>query len=268
MSDETPSPSATPPRPRSVVARALARHRVSTWLQVALPLVVIAAGCSISPHNRAAAVRLTIAVIAADLLVLLVLLGIDLFALASALRAARRRARGLGPVRRGVDFGLGDDVWLARVAAEQPYRAQDRLEPVAVGSPSLAATAICACLSKRVVLGTGAGLIAAMLAVPPLAPPYSYVEHERGTVRTAANTMRSATVLYRQDHPGTCPSVADLKAERFLDPGFFERDPWGNGWQIVCGDDEITATSWGPDRRQGTADDIVVPPPVDASVQP
>jgi hypothetical protein len=81
-----------------------------------------------------------------------------------------------------------------------------------------------------------------------------------GTTNTACNSIRSATILYLNSHAGNvCPSVAQLKQDDLLVPNFRSTDPWGNAFKIVCGVDEITVSTPGPDQTWGTADDISVP---------
>jgi general secretion pathway protein G len=38
-------------------------------------------------------------------------------------------------------------------------------------------------------------------------------------------------------------------------------DPWGTAYKIACTEDEVTVSSSGPDKKEGTADDIIVPSP-------
>lgn len=255
----------TTPRRGSVAAHALARHRAATWLLVTLPFLVGAACCAVAPRERIARLTIGVGVVAADVGCVAVLFAIDMLALASALRAGSRRARGLAPVRRGVDFGIGSEVWLVKVVAEEPYRAQDREEPAAVGSPWRAAHTISECFWKRALVGMAAFMASAMITLT-WSMARSFCGRERSSVLTAANAIRSAVIIDRNTHPAdTCPSLGDLKAGRILEDGFLERDPWGGRWHIACGRDEITVTSWGPDRKPGTEDDIAVPPAVDAA---
>lgn len=82
-----------------------------------------------------------------------------------------------------------------------------------------------------------------------------------GAAKTACGTARSATVIWNQDHTsGECPTIDQLKQSKVLDTGFNNKDPWGNPLKIVCDADEIVCTSAGPDRKEGTEDDIRVPP--------
>ena len=83
-----------------------------------------------------------------------------------------------------------------------------------------------------------------------------------GTAKTACNSVKSATLLWKNAHPDQdCPTVEQLKTERFLDRGFVPKDSWGNPYKISCDVDEITCSTAGPDRKEGTEDDIIVPQP-------
>jgi general secretion pathway protein G len=83
-----------------------------------------------------------------------------------------------------------------------------------------------------------------------------------GAAKTACNTVRQATMQWKAVHPGEdCPSVDILRKERDLDTGFNPKDPWGQLFKVNCDNDEITCTSNGPDKKEGTEDDIVVPQP-------
>jgi general secretion pathway protein G len=87
-----------------------------------------------------------------------------------------------------------------------------------------------------------------------------------GAAKTACGTARSATVIWNQDHPtGECPTIDQLKQSKVLDTGFNSKDPWGNPLKLACDADEIVCTSAGPDRKEGTEDDIRVPPADTAS---
>jgi general secretion pathway protein G len=81
-----------------------------------------------------------------------------------------------------------------------------------------------------------------------------------GAAKTACSTVRQATMQWKAVNPGAdCPTVAQLKTEKDLDTGFNLKDPWNNLYQLNCDSDEITCTSAGPDRKEGTEDDIHVP---------
>jgi general secretion pathway protein G len=57
-----------------------------------------------------------------------------------------------------------------------------------------------------------------------------------------------------------CPNVAELLSAGVLDDDSPPQDPWGNPWHIECDSERVTVSSDGPDRQNGTADDIRVPP--------
>jgi general secretion pathway protein G len=82
----------------------------------------------------------------------------------------------------------------------------------------------------------------------------------KGAARTACNTVRQATMQWMAVHPGQdCPSVDQLKTEKDLDTGFNSRDPWGGLYKVSCDAEEISCSSPGPDKKEGTDDDIHVP---------
>jgi general secretion pathway protein G len=81
-----------------------------------------------------------------------------------------------------------------------------------------------------------------------------------GAARTACNTIRSATMTWKATNPAAdCPTVEQLKTEKDLDTGFSLKDPWGGLYKVSCDADEISCTSSGPDKKEGTEDDIHVP---------
>jgi general secretion pathway protein G len=81
-----------------------------------------------------------------------------------------------------------------------------------------------------------------------------------GAAKTACSTVRQATMQWKAVNPSSdCPTVEQLKTEKDLDTGFNLKDPWGNVYKLSCDSDEITCSSAGPDRKEGTEDDIRVP---------
>jgi general secretion pathway protein G len=81
-----------------------------------------------------------------------------------------------------------------------------------------------------------------------------------GTTTTACNTARSATAMWKSAHPSDdCPTIEDLRKEKFLGSDFNLKDPWGNSLKLACDSEDVTCTSAGPDRKEGTDDDIRVP---------
>ena len=81
-----------------------------------------------------------------------------------------------------------------------------------------------------------------------------------GTTTTACNTARSATAMWRSAHPGDeCPTIDQLRKEKFLGSDFSLKDPWNNPIKLACDADDVTCSTAGPDRKEGTDDDIHVP---------
>ena len=81
-----------------------------------------------------------------------------------------------------------------------------------------------------------------------------------GTTATACNTARSAVAMWKSAHPGDdCPTIDQLKKEKFLGSDFNVKDPWNNPIKLACDSDDVTCSSAGPDKKEGTDDDIHVP---------
>ena len=89
-----------------------------------------------------------------------------------------------------------------------------------------------------------------------------------GAAKTACSTARSATLIWRSAHPSEdCPTIEQLKQERVLDTGYNAKDAWGNPFKLSCDADEIVCMTAGPDRKEGTEDDIRVPPAESAAAK-
>lgn len=86
-----------------------------------------------------------------------------------------------------------------------------------------------------------------------------YRESQVKTAQTQARAIRGvATQFVALKSNGDCPTVAILIAEKELDPEN-EKDPWGQTFTLACDADDIQVSSPGPDKQEGTEDDIVVP---------
>jgi general secretion pathway protein G len=79
------------------------------------------------------------------------------------------------------------------------------------------------------------------------------------TASQSAREIRNAVTRYRARGTDQCPTVAQLVSEKEIDSASKTDDPWGSAFKIECGDDEIWVMSSGPDKKDGTADDISVP---------
>jgi general secretion pathway protein G len=100
------------------------------------------------------------------------------------------------------------------------------------------------------------GLIAGGVAV--VAVP-KYQESQKNQAKIDARTVHPVAEKYKVDHPGVCPTVEQLRAEKELSAASKITDPWDTPYKIVCSDDDIYVLSFGPDKKEGTADDIRIP---------
>jgi len=101
------------------------------------------------------------------------------------------------------------------------------------------------------------GLIAGGVAV--VAVP-KYAEAQKKQAQTDARTIHPAAEKYRVDHPGDqCPTVELLREKKELSQASKITDPWDTPYKILCGDEDIAVMSFGPDKKENTADDIRVP---------
>ena len=100
------------------------------------------------------------------------------------------------------------------------------------------------------------GLIAGGVAV--VAVP-KYQESQKNQAKIDARTIHPVAEKYKVDHPGQCPTVEQLRAEKELSAASKITDPWDTPYKIVCGDDDIYVVSFGPDKKENTNDDIRIP---------
>ena len=101
------------------------------------------------------------------------------------------------------------------------------------------------------------GLIAGGVAV--VAVP-KYQEAQKKQAQIDARTIHPAAEKYRVDHPGEgCPTVELLRDKNELSKASKITDPWESPYKIICGDEDVAVLSLGPDKKEGTADDIRIP---------
>ena len=101
------------------------------------------------------------------------------------------------------------------------------------------------------------GLIAGGVAV--VAVP-KYQEAQKKTAHIDAIKIREVAMAYAANHPSEgCPTVELLRDKNELDRASKPTDPWDTPYKIVCGDEETTVISCGPDKKENTPDDILVP---------
>lgn len=100
------------------------------------------------------------------------------------------------------------------------------------------------------------GLIAGGVAV--VAIP-RFAEAQKKQAKIDAQTIHPVAEKYKVDHPGQCPTVEQLRAEKELAPTSKITDPWETPYGIRCADEDVYVLSFGPDKKEGTGDDIRVP---------
>jgi general secretion pathway protein G len=104
-----------------------------------------------------------------------------------------------------------------------------------------------------VILGLIAGGVA--VAVFP-----KLKEAQVKTTRTSAMELRRAAETWRGAHASDqCPTPEALKSEKAIDSASKITDAWDDPFKISCEDDETIVNSMGPDKKEGTQDDIRVP---------
>jgi hypothetical protein len=235
-------------RPGSFVAYAHERETLVTILLVGTPILTALLGM----FGFAAAI---LGFVEAAFVTLL-----DVLDWRRAARDAWRMVRGEQPAESNVDYGVGEDCWTTVVPAEGPYREAERTVLLARGSPIAARDAIGRSLARRKRLFLLSACVCCFLVVCELSLTCRpHRGHEVGATKTSLRCIQTATEIYVNVHPGTCPTVDALRSEKILDSGFSEWDPWGSQFVIACNGDEFTVTSPGPDGKLGTDDDIIVP---------
>ena len=86
-----------------------------------------------------------------------------------------------------------------------------------------------------------------------------YRDAQVKTATTDARNIRQvATQFIALNSETDCPTVQTLIAAKELDSAGNTEDPWGQPYTINCDGDDITVTSPGPDKKDGTEDDIMV----------
>ena len=78
------------------------------------------------------------------------------------------------------------------------------------------------------------------------------------TARAQVSELPQSISVFQIEH-GRCPrSNDDLVAGGYVEARSLV-DPWGTAIAVRCTDDDVAATSAGPDRTFGTADDVASP---------
>jgi general secretion pathway protein G len=104
-------------------------------------------------------------------------------------------------------------------------------------------------------------IMALMATIVAFAVIPLYADHQKKVALESASSLRLLVGTWRMNHFGEeCPTFTRLRTDKVADRGSGAKDPWGSDFIIRCDDDDVTVTSPGPDRKLGTADDIVAPP--------
>jgi general secretion pathway protein G len=79
------------------------------------------------------------------------------------------------------------------------------------------------------------------------------------TAKTRVTQVANAVTQYMLDNSNNCPrSIEELVAQKYLQKGM--KDPWGKDFILKCpgtnDTDGADVSSAGPDKAEGTADDI------------
>lgn len=102
------------------------------------------------------------------------------------------------------------------------------------------------------------GLIAGGVAV--VAVP-KYQESQKNQAKIDARSIFPVAEKYKADHPSDgCPTTEILVQKKELSASSKTTDPWDTAYKIVCGEeDSMQVVSFGPDKKENTADDIRIP---------
>lgn len=102
------------------------------------------------------------------------------------------------------------------------------------------------------------GMIAGGIAVYAIP---KFVQAQKDSTKTSAMALHTVSESWRAMHTTECPTAERLKAEKEIAATAKITDAWDSPFKIICDEDNITVVSFGPDKREGTADDIRIPEP-------
>jgi general secretion pathway protein G len=112
-------------------------------------------------------------------------------------------------------------------------------------------------LIEVMIVVTILGLIAGGVALAVLPKLH---EAQIKTTRTSAIELRRAAETWRGAHASDqCPTPQVLQTDKAIDSASKITDAWDDPFKITCEDDETIVSSFGPDKKEGTTDDIRVP---------
>ena len=76
------------------------------------------------------------------------------------------------------------------------------------------------------------------------------------TAKTDIRALKTAAKIYAIQSQGECPSIEILVAEGMIEDDTRRADPWNTPYIFDCADAKIAVFSAGPDKLEGTEDDI------------
>lgn len=80
------------------------------------------------------------------------------------------------------------------------------------------------------------------------------------TSKSSAMVLRQAAEQWRGTNAGDkCPTAQMLQQEKLIDSASKITDAWETPFKVICEDEETYVVSFGPDKKEGTQDDIRVP---------
>ncbi|HEY1959652.1 MAG TPA: type II secretion system protein [Polyangiaceae bacterium] len=100
------------------------------------------------------------------------------------------------------------------------------------------------------------GLIAGGIAV--YAVP-KFQQAQKDSAKNSLKALHAVAEAWRANHGTDCPTPQLLKEQKELSASSDTNDPWGDPYKIQCDDDNTTVISFGPDKKEGTQDDIKFP---------
>lgn len=102
------------------------------------------------------------------------------------------------------------------------------------------------------------GLIAGGIAVYAIP---KFQQAQKDTTKQSAMALHTVAEAWRTNHGNDCPTAQLLKDQKEIAATSKITDAWDQPFKIQCDDDSTTVISFGPDKKEGTADDIRVPEP-------
>ena len=79
------------------------------------------------------------------------------------------------------------------------------------------------------------------------------------TTKQALMQAEPIAAKWHEEHSDECPTIDKLKGLKELSPSFNSNDAWGKPITVDCSRAALRMISSGPDGKDGTDDDIVVP---------